>query len=295
MGKIEQLTNHLKLKNHFSIYLSIFRIFVVFLIFNKIYHLWRSQSILLSNQGFFEHSKSIYTMMGLETSFFLNHSKSFLLVIVFTLILVLFGIGKKITVLFLFLELAILQTFVNPVLNGGDNLLYFVLFYMIFTNSYDHFVLNEKDKTNNVFSNLVSNLAVYSILIHLCYIYLISGLHKIHSDVWFNGTANYYILHLERFQSPLCDYIMNNGVIITASTYLTVFFELFFCVLIWLKSFRNILILLGILLHLGIFFFMMLYDFQIFFITIYGFFITNEEWSKLMNKLNNLKKHKYHA
>jgi hypothetical protein len=234
-------------------------------------------------------------MMGLETSFFLNHSKSFLLVIVFTLILVLFGIGRKITVLFLFLELAILQTFVNPVLNGGDNLLYFVLFYMIFTNSYDHFVLNEKDKTNNVFSNLVSNLAVYSILIHLCYIYLISGLHKIHSDVWFNGTANYYILHLERFQSPLCDYIMNNGVIITASTYLTVFFELFFCVLIWLKSFRNILILLGILLHLGIFFFMMLYDFQIFFITIYGFFITNEEWSKLMNKLNNLKQHKYHA
>jgi hypothetical protein len=295
MGKIEQLTNHLKLKNHFSIYLSIFRIFVVFLIFNKIYHLWRSQSILLSNHGFFEHSKSIYTMMGLETSFFLNHSKSFLLVIVFTLILVLFGIGRKITVLFLFLELAILQTFVNPVLNGGDNLLYFVLFYMIFTNSYDHFVLNEKDKTNNVFSNLVSNLAVYSILIHLCYIYLISGLHKIHSDVWFNGTANYYILHLERFQSPLCDYIMNNGVIITASTYLTVFFELFFCVLIWLKSFRNILILLGILLHLGIFFFMMLYDFQIFFITIYGFFITNEEWSKLMNKLNNLKQHKYHA
>lgn len=147
MGKIEQLTNHLKLKNHFSIYLSIFRIFVVFLIFNKIYHLWRSQSILLSNQGFFEHSNSIYTMMGLETSFFLNHSKSFLLVIVFTLILVLFGIGRKITVLFLFLELAILQTFVNPVLNGGDNLLYFVLFYMIFTNSYDHFVLNEKDKT----------------------------------------------------------------------------------------------------------------------------------------------------
>ena len=289
MGRIEQLTNYLKLKNYFSIYLSIFRIFIVALIFNKIYHLWRSQSILLSNQGFFEHTKSIYTMMGLETTFFLTHSKYFLLAVILTLILVLFGIGRKITLFILFLELAVLQTFVNPVLNGGDNLLYFVLFYLIFTNCYDYFVLNKSNKTANELSNFISNLAVYSILIHLSYIYFISALHKIHSDVWFNGTANYYILHLERFQSPLCDYIMNNGFIITTSTYLTIIFELFFCIMIWLKPFRNIFIFSGILLHLGIFFFMMLYDFEIFFISIYGFFITNTEWKNTLNKLKKIK------
>lgn len=289
MGKIDQLTDFLKLKNHFSVYLSIFRILIVALIFNKIYHLWRSQSILLSNQGFFEHTKSIYTMMGLETTFFLNNSKFFLLFVVLTLILVLFGIGRKITFFILFFELAILQTFINPILNGGDNLMYFVLFYMIFTNSYDYFVLNKNNKISSKFSNFISNLAVYSILIHLSYIYFISALHKIHSDVWFNGTANYYILHLERFQSPLCDYIMNNGFIITTSTYLTIFFELFFCVMIWLKPFRNMFIFLGIGLHLGIFFFMMLYDFEIFFISIYGFFITNAEWKEALIKLQKIK------
>jgi len=295
MGKLKHITEYLKLKNHFSIYLSIFRVLIVLLIFNKIYHLWKSLSIMLSNQGFYEHTASIYTMMGLKTSFFLTHSKLFLFVIILTLIFLLFGIGRKLTYLLLFLEITILQTFINPILNGGDNLLTFTLLYLPFTNSFEYCVLYKKEKSNSQISNLISNLAVYSILIHLSYVYLISGLHKIHSDVWFNGTAIYYILHLERFQSPLCDYIMNNGFIITISTYITVFFELFFCVMIWQKAFRKLFMIIGILLHLGIFFFMMLYDFQIFFITIYGFFITNQEWKILINKFYKFKTFKNYA
>jgi hypothetical protein len=295
MGKLNNITAFLKLKNHFSIYLSIFRVFIVILIFSKIYHLWRSQSIMLSNGGFYEHTKSIYTMMGLETSFFLSYSKHFLFLIIITVIFLLFGIGRKLTFLLLFFEISILQTFINPILNGGDNLLTFTLLYLSFTNSFDYFVLNKSKNNKTVLSNLVSNLAVYSILIHLSYVYLISGLHKIHSDVWFNGTAIYYILQLERFQSPLCDYIVNNGFIITVSTYLTVFFELFFCVMIWTNAFRKPFIIIGILLHLGIFLFMMLYDFQVFFISIYGFFITNKEWKTLINKFKKLKTLKNYA
>ena len=41
----------------------------------------------------------------------------------------------------------------------------------------------------------------------------------------------------------------------------------------------------GILLHLGIAVFMMLYDFQLLFIAVYGFFISNEMWLNVHSKV----------
>ena len=45
--------------------------------------------------------------------------------------------------------------------------------------------------------------------------------------------------------------------------------------------------------HLGIYFFMMIYDFEILFIMIYGFFVTNEEVKSILeyskNKLRDSK------
>ena len=65
------------------------------------------------------------------------------------------------------------------------------------------------------------------------------------------------------------------------STYFTLAFELLFPLFIWNKFYRKFLIFSGIMLHLGIYFFMMIYDFEILFIMIYGFFLTNKQWSKI--------------
>ncbi len=108
-------------------------------------------------------------------------------------------------------------------------------------------------------------------------------MHKIHSDVWFNGVANYYILNLERFCSPLNIYFSKNTFFIATSTYFTLFFELLFPFLVWFKLWRNTFLISGILLHLGIYFFMLIYDFEILFIMTYGFFLTNSEWEKIIN------------
>lgn len=289
MGKINYLTNHLIKENHFKYYLGIFRVFLVLLIFNKIYHLWSNQSILLSNSGFYVHSKTLYDYIGIPTSVVLENSMYLLISVIITLIFFLFGIGKKMTALILFIQIYFINSFITPILNGGDNLLTFILLYFIFTNSYDFLSLNKPSK-NKELSNFFSNLAVYAILIHLCYVYFITGIHKIHSDVWFNGTATYYILNLERFQSPISYLIKDSAILTTILTYITVIFELFFCVLIWLKPFRNFMLSIGLLIHLGIFFFMMIFDFEIFFISLYGFFLTNYEWRKIINKLTFNKK-----
>lgn len=288
MGKIKSITNYLIKENYFSIYLSIFRVFLVVIIFNKIYNIWSNQSILISKNGFFVQSRSVSTTLGNFNIFFIENIQYFLLSVILMLVFLLFGIGRKITALIIFIQFSILQTYTTPILNGGDNLLTFLLLYFMLTNSYNYLVLNKSNKQNTQISNLLSNISVYSMLIHLCYVYFISGIHKLHSDVWFNGTALYYILSIERFQSNFCYLIKDNGFIVTISTYFIIFFEIFFCILIWLKYFRNFMLISGIILHLGIFIFMMIFDFEIIFISTYGFFLTNTEWENTLNRLINL-------
>lgn len=176
-----------------------------------------------------------------------------------------------------------IKQFVCELSDGGDNLLYFLSLYMVFANSYKHFSFTKYK--NRKLSNLISNLCVYSVLFHLCFVYLIQGLHKTHSDVWFNGVANYYILHINRFCSPLNHYFYNNFYFIPFSAYYTLFFELFFWIFIQLNKTRKWMVISGILLHLSIYFFMMIYDFQLLFIAIYGFFISDKYWGDKLQLL----------
>jgi hypothetical protein len=194
--------------------------------------------------------------------------------------LFIFGIGRNITALLVYVLYEFNQGLSHFTQNGGDNLMKFTLLYMVFANSFQHFSVDSK-KENGVISNTLSNLAGYSVQIHVCLAYFLSAIHKVHSDVWFNGVATYYTLSLERFRGT--DYnlsLAKNGVFVTLSTYFTLLFELFFPIGIWKKSFRNILFVCGILVHSGIFIFMMIYDFQIIFLMTYGFFISELEWQK---------------
>jgi hypothetical protein len=47
------------------------------------------------------------------------------------------------------------------------------------------------------------------------------------------------------------------------------------------------MMVLGLMLHSGIFVFMMIYDFQLIFLSIYGLFILDKEWKELWVGVNN--------
>ena len=122
-------------------------------------------------------------------------------------------------------------------------------------------------------------------MMHLCLIYFISAIHKIHADVWFNGVATYYTFASERFGGTKYNkYLVQSGVFVTVTTYFTLLWELSFCFLVWVKKVRIYLLLGGALLHLGIYVFMMIHDFQILYIMVYGFFFTDDELKSYYNK-----------
>lgn len=287
MGKITRLINTLSEKNLFSNYLPIFRLYIVYHIIKKVYLSWGSISILTG--GFLESQNALF-----NNSSFLMYKIGglplFFIILIVATIFYGFGIGKRVTVLILAISLyAFNNQIIAPFGNGGDNYLTFIIIYLIFTDSFDFFSfskINYKNQSLSNLSNFVSNLAVYSIMIHICLIYFVSFIHKIHSDVWYNGVATYYILNLERYTSPFNHLFSKNAFFIGFSTYFTLAFELLFPLFIWDKRYRNILLISGILMHLGIYFSMMIYDFSILFMMVYGFFLSNKEWNHFYKKVN---------
>ncbi len=282
------MLNYLQRENHFKYYFPIFRLYICFHIIKKIILQWESLSIIYSPSSFWVHTPKLFLPLY---TLIQNNYLLFIGYMVILLLLYFFGVGRYFVSVVVYISLKATQDFTGALLNGGDNLLIFVVLYMCFADSYQFFAINKsssKDKFIRI-KNVLSNLAAYSIILHLCLVYFVSALHKVHADVWFNGVANYYILHLDRFSSPFNHYFNNNGYIITISTYFTILFEMYFPVLVWFKYWRNYFIGAGILLHLGIYFFMMIYDFEILFMMIYGFFYTNKEWATFFIYLQNKK------
>lgn len=262
----------------FKISSAIFRIYVAFHILKKYIFYFFNKEMLFGNDSFIAHHDDfLIKMLGLNTVLIRDNIGVLITIILLLSLLLAFGIGKKLTCILLFIAIELIQRLNGLILNGGDNLLKFILLYMCFINSYDYLVT--KISKNTKLSIFISNLAILCIKIHLCLIYFISAISKIHSDVWFNGIANYYILAVERFSTIADDdlFINKNYIAITFTTYITLFWELSFPYLIWIKKFKNLFIFIGILIHLSIYKFMMIHDFEILFISTYVLFYNDNE------------------
>ncbi len=282
---MKQFNNYLQniiTENRYSFYLSFFRVFVCLLLLKKTISQWGLVPLIYSGKSYLVPTNNIINefIVGFNSKGIRENIYIFLAIFILFLFLYLFGIGKNITAIIVFLLYDILQKLCPQILNGGDNFLRFILLYLVFANSYTFFVIEKytSPKFINV-SNFLSNLSGLSICIHLCLIYFISAIHKIHSDVWFNGVATYYTLNIERFNGTAFNKPLSNNIFfVTLSTYGTWLIELLYPILVWSKNSRPIVIVAAILLHISIAVFMMLYDFQLIFIVVQGFFACNNFW-----------------
>lgn len=289
MTKINSIVLSLITENKYSLYFSFFRIFIAILLLKKLLLQWTLISLLYTGKSYLIPTNSTVSefFISFNTDFIRSQIYIFLGLYFLLLLFFLFGIGKNITAIALFLFYDVLQKLCPQILNGGDNYMRFILLYFCFANSFDYLTLG-KYKINKFseINKLFTNLAGLSICIHLCLIYFISAIHKIHTDVWFNGIATYYTFNIERFNGThINNYISKNYFFVTLSTYGTWLIELLYPVLIWFKETKKIMIVLVIILHIGIAIFMMLYDFQLLFIFVQGFFISNESWLKFYSTL----------
>jgi hypothetical protein len=97
-----------------------------------------------------------------------------------------------------------------------------------------------------------ANIAIRLMQLHMCVIYLFGGIGKMQGELWWNGSALWYALSLKDYQSLDMTWTVHFPAVLALLTHITLFWEVFYPVLIWPKLTRPVFLTMAVLVHLGI-------------------------------------------
>jgi predicted DCC family thiol-disulfide oxidoreductase YuxK len=229
---------------------------------------WRQYPFLWGNDGLIPYGAYLQLMRQRHgwSLYMLSPSPAFAM-LVFSLgilVTVAFTVGYKTrvtSVLFYVFTWSLYSR--NPfALDGGDNLLFLLAFFIMFGNSGAYFSLdtareNSAPRPARPLAALLHNYAVFAILIQLCLLYFTSAFFKIQGHMWQSGTAIYYILRNGEFNlSPLAHNFYDSDAVVTLLTWSTMVFQIAWPFLVWFRPPRVFLAIGAFMLHTMIGYFM---------------------------------------
>ena len=97
-----------------------------------------------------------------------------------------------------------------------------------------------------------ANIAVRLMQVHLCVMYFFAGISKLQGPAWWQGTALWGAVANLEYQSLNLVWLVHMPLLVNLLTQVTVFWELFYCVLIWHRLTRPLMLAVALPLHLGI-------------------------------------------
>jgi hypothetical protein len=164
-----------------------------------------------------------------------------------------------------------------PVTNGSDYILTALCLYTIFFSFLD-FYSNDKLE---ILSISAFNVAHFMARVQILLIYLISGWDKLMSNVWASGEAFQYIGNIETVYNPFFGkWVTESGVSFLLS-WVTIIFELGFIFLVWHRSTRLIILAIGTVFHIVIWFMLSLPDFALMMIISYLLFLKDSDLRRI--------------
>ncbi len=185
--------------------------------------------------------------------------------VVFLLLIVAFTLGWRTAwvtpVMWFFLTS--LQTNATFLTNGGDNLLRIVLPFMFFMRLSAHFSLDalrirrrgaRATRVPDWLSATAHNTGAVICGIQIIAVYVVSGLWKLQGDDWINGSALYYALNLETYRvlPGLSDLAWQVTPFVFAITFLSVWVQVAFPVMLLWRPSRVFALLFLMGMHTGI-------------------------------------------
>lgn len=100
--------------------------------------------------------------------------------------------------------------------------------------------------------SVATNVSIRLIQLHMCIIYLFAGLAKLKGPAWWNGTAIWGAIANLEYQSIDMTWLADWPIVVNLLSHATVVWEISYCVLIWNRLTRPIVLFLAIPIHLGI-------------------------------------------
>jgi hypothetical protein len=143
-------------------------------------------------------------------------------------------------------------------IDGGENLLIILAFYLMFADlsafSLDGMLFPKRyGRASGWLAGMLHNFAVIACLIQLSVLYFESAFYKIQGHVWANGTALYYILRTNEFSLPgWSDLVWRSAALVTVGTYGTILFEIAHPFLLWHSRAKYLVFAGAVCLHTGI-------------------------------------------
>lgn len=98
-------------------------------------------------------------------------------------------------------------------------------------------------------SSIMANFALRLIQLHLCVVYLFSGLGKLQGELWRNGGATWYTVANVEYRSFNMTWLADHLWMVDLLTHVTVFWELFYCCVIWNRLARPWMLLTAVGMH----------------------------------------------
>jgi hypothetical protein len=105
---------------------------------------------------------------------------------------------------------------------------------------------------NEVPPSATANLAIRAIQVHMCIIYLFSGIAKLQGEPWVIGEASWLSFGMLEYQSLDMTWMAKYPLLLNLMTHATVFWELSYCALIWPRLTRPWVLLMAVFVHGGI-------------------------------------------
>ncbi len=100
--------------------------------------------------------------------------------------------------------------------------------------------------------SMTVNLGQRLIQVHMAVIYLFAGLSKLQGPSWWNGEAMWRAFANLEYQSADMTWLAWHPWLINAFTHITIIWEISFCVLIWNRLSRPLVLLGALVTHIGI-------------------------------------------
>lgn len=162
------------------------------------------------------------------------------------------------------------------VIYGVDTVSAFYLFYICFMDYRAH---AQKKMTD--FRGMMGSVAIRLSQLQLCIIYGYSGLDKVQGAAWWKGEAMWYVFANPQMTHFNFAWIAHFPVLVVLATYSSLFWEVYFPAVVWVPKLRYPALLMGVMIHLGIFIVMGLTSFAAMMILIYILFLRSEDALKI--------------
>ncbi len=144
---------------------------------------------------------------------------------------------------------------------GLDQVVVMLSMYLMFSHCGSVWSLDALRNRSNINANgltainhasVSNNICTRLIQLHLCVIYLFGGLSKMRGEMWFDGSALWWTAVNFEYQSLDITWIGRANWLVAALTGITIFWETFYCAIVWPKATRPIALLMAVGVHGGI-------------------------------------------